>query len=59
MRFLRNIGVRILLGLMLSNMVFELVAPNLETTVLLILFKIIVACIFYYFLTIYVNSKKN
>ncbi|CAM3905308.1 hypothetical protein FLJU110815_05095 [Flavobacterium jumunjinense] len=59
MRFLRNIGVRILLGLMLSGMVFDLVEPNLETTVPLILFKIIVACVFYYFLTIYVNSRKS
>lgn len=57
MRFLKIIGIRIALGLILSNMAFDLAAPNLATTVLSIIFKIIVAAVFYYLLTLYVNSK--
>ena len=59
MRFLKIIGVRIFLAFILSNMLFELAAPNLATTVFSVLFRIIAIGVFYYFLTTYVNSKKQ
>ena len=59
MRFLKIIGIRIALGSILSNMAFDLAAPNLATTVLSVLLRIIVAGVFYYLITIYVNSKKS
>lgn len=59
MRFIQYIGVRIILSFFLSNMVFSLVAPNLATTVLSVLLRIIVIGIFYYILTLYVNNKNK
>lgn len=57
MSFLKYIGIRIVLGFVLSNMVFALAAPNLATTVLSVLLRIVVACVFYYLLTLYVNGR--
>ncbi len=59
MRFLQSIGIRIVLAFILSNMLFELAAPDLATTVLSVIFRIIAMGIFYYFLTTYVNSRKQ
>lgn len=59
MRFLKIIGVRIILAFILSNMLFELAAPNLATTPLSVIFRIIAMSVFYYFLTLYVNSRKE
>jgi len=59
MRVLQYFGVRIILGFVLSNMVFSLVDPNMENTVIVILLRLIVAGVFYYMLTLYVNSKKK
>lgn len=59
MRFLQSIGVRIFLAFILSNMLFELAVPNLATTVLSILFRIMAIGFFYYFLIVYVNSRKQ
>lgn len=59
MRFLRYVGVRIVLGFFLSNMVFALVVPNLATTVFSILLRIIVIGVFYYMLTLYVNNRNK
>jgi len=58
MRFLKYKGVRIVLGFILSNIVFDLFAPNIETNVLSVILRIIVICFFYYMLTLYVNSKR-
>gem|GEM_PF-6470638 len=59
MRFLQYIGVRIVFGFILSNMVFSLVAPNLATNVLSVFLRLVVAGIFYYILTLYVNNRKK
>ncbi|WP_338378883.1 hypothetical protein [uncultured Flavobacterium sp.] len=59
MRILQYIGIRIILGFVLSNMVFSLVDPDMENTVLVILLRLVVACVFYYMLTVYVNSRKK
>lgn len=59
MRVLQYIGVRIILGFVLSNRVFSLVDPDMENTVIVILLRLFVAGVFYYMLTLYVNSKKN
>lgn len=59
MRVLQFTGVRILLGFFLSNMVFSLVAPDLATTVLSVILRIIVMGVFYYLLTLYVNNKRK
>lgn len=59
MRFLNSIGVRIILAFILSNMLFELAAPDLATTPLSVIFRIIAIGVFYYFLTVYVNSRKQ
>ena len=59
MRVLQFAGVRILLGFFLSNMVFSLVAPDLATTVLSVILRIIVMGVFYYLLTLYVNNKRK
>lgn len=59
MRVLQFTGVRIILGFVLSNMVFSLVAPDLATTVLSVILRIIVMGVFYYLLTLYVNNKRK
>ncbi|MFC4739885.1 hypothetical protein ACFO3U_07750 [Flavobacterium ponti] len=59
MRILQYIGVRIILGFVLSNMVFSLVDPDMENTFLVILLRLVVAGVFYYMLTVYVNSRKK
>lgn len=59
MRVLQFTGVRILLGFFLSNMVFSLVAPDLATTVLSVILRIIVMGVFYYLLTLYVINKRK
>jgi uncharacterized membrane protein len=58
-RVLQFTGVRILLGFFLSNMVFSIVAPDLATTVLSVILRIIVMGVFYYLLTLYVNNKRK
>lgn len=40
-------------------MLYELAAPDLATTPLSVIFRIIAIGVFYYFLTVYVNSRKQ
>ncbi len=58
MNFLKLIGLRIVISLILGNMAMELISPNYKLNIFTFFGLILFTGITYYGLTLYVNNKK-
>lgn len=59
MRFLKFIGVRIVLSLILGNMAMELISPDYKLNVLTFGGLVLISFLAYYGLTLYVNNRSK
>lgn len=59
MRFLKFIGVRIVLSLLLGNMAMELISPDYKLNVLTFGGLVLFSFLAYYGLTLYVNNRSK